>query len=592
MPCDSIPRRLLGQAKVRPEAPAHYVKDGGFWRMTSYREYADEVRRAGKSLIALGVEPGDTVGLLGFNRPEWVVLNVACMAIGGAPAGIYTTCSPEEVRHVLHHSASRMVLVEDRRQIEKVVSQWGRLPQLESVVLMRGARPEGDPRILSWDEFLSQGSRVSDELFEQRLDALEPRGLATLIYTSGTVGPPKGVMLSHANLTSAADISARILSFSPWDVGVSYLPLSHIAEQMLTIHLPASVGSTVYFAESMDAFADNLREVRPTAFFGVPRVWEKMMAGVGAKLSGAKGVQRFSLEQARRVGLQHSELLARGEQPGPVLAMQHRLFDRLVYSKVKAALGLDRARVCSCGAAPIAKDVLEFFASLGILITEVYGQSEVTGPASYNVQGRTKLGSVGPVVPGVDVRIADDGEILVKGPNVFLGYHKEPEATAQALVDGWLRSGDLGRFDEEGFLHITGRKKEILITAGGKNVSPKNIEEALKRHELIAEAVVIGDRRKFLTALLVLAPDAVKRLAAERGLSGDLSPESPEIREGVQRIVDEVNGQLAQAETIKKFAILPRGFTIEAGELTPTLKIKRRSVSQNFAREIEAMYAE
>ncbi|WP_437506009.1 AMP-dependent synthetase/ligase [Sorangium sp. So ce1099] len=592
MPCDSIPRRLLGQAKVRPEAPAHYVKDGGFWRMTSYREYADEVRRAGKSLIALGVEPGDTVSLLGFNRPEWVVLHVACMAIGGAPAGIYTTCSPEEVRHVLHHSASRLVLVEDRRQLEKVLSQWDRLPQLESVVLMRGAEPGGDPRILSWDEFLSRGSRVSDELLEQRLDALEPRGLATLIYTSGTVGPPKGVMLSHENLTSAADISARILSFSPWDVGVSYLPLSHIAEQMLSIHLPASVGSTVYFAESMDALADNLREARPTVFFGVPRVWEKMMAGVSAKLSGAKGLQRFSLEQARRVGLQHSELLARGEQPGPVLAMQHRLFDRVVYSKVKAALGLDRAHVCSCGAAPIAKEVLEFFASLGILITEVYGQSEVTGPTSYNVQGRTKLGSVGPVVPGVDVRIADDGEILVKGPNVFLGYHKEPEATAQALADGWLHSGDLGRFDEEGFLHITGRKKEILITAGGKNVSPKNIEEALKRHELIAEAVAIGDGRKFLTALLVLAPDAVKRLAAERGLSCDLSPESPEIREGVQRVVDEVNGQLAQAETIKKFAILPRGFTIEAGELTPTLKIKRRNVSQNFAREIEAMYAE
>ncbi|XXY44114.1 AMP-binding protein [Sorangium sp. So ce269] len=592
MPCDSIPRRLLGQAKVRPEAPAHYVKDGGFWRMTSYREYADEVRRAGKSLIALGVEPGDTVSLLGFNRPEWVVLHVACMAIGGAPSGIYTTCSPEEVRHVLHHSASRLVLVEDRRQLEKVLSQWDRLPQLEWVVLMRGAASEGDSRILSWDEFLSRGSRVPDELLEQRLDALEPRGLATLIYTSGTVGPPKGVMLSHENLTSAADISARVLPFSSWDVGLSYLPLSHIVEQMLTIHLPASVGSTVYFAESIDALADNLREVRPTGFFGVPRVWEKLMAGVDAKLSGAKGLQRFSLEQARRVGLQHSELRARGEQPGPVLAMQHRLFDRLVYSKVKAALGLDRAHVCSSGAAPIAKEVLEFFASLGILITEVYGQSEVTGPTSYNVQGRTRLGSVGPIVPGVDVRIADDGEILVKGPNVFLGYHKEPEATAQALVDGWLHSGDLGRFDEEGFLHITGRKKEILITAGGQNVSPKNIEEALKRHELIAEAVVIGDRRKFLTVLLVLAPDAVKRVAAERGLSGDLSPESPEIREGVQRIVDEVNGQLAQAETIKKFAILPRGFTIEAGELTPTLKIKRRNVSQNFAREIEAMYAE
>ncbi len=592
MPCDSIPRRLLGQAKARPEAPAHYVKEGGFWRMTSFREYASEVRRAGKSLIALGVAPGDKLSLLGFNRPEWVVLHVAGMAIGGAPAGIYTTCSPEEVRHVVHHSASKLVLVENRGQLEKVLRQWDRLPQLSWVVLMRGAAPEGDPRVLSWDEFLSRGSRISDELLEQRLDALEPRGLATLLYTSGTVGPPKGVMLSHENLTSSADLAARILPVLPWDIGLSYLPLSHIAEQMFTIHIPASVGAAVYFAESMEALADNLREVRPTAFFGVPRVWEKMRAGVEAKLSGAKGLQKLSLEQARRVGLQHSELRARGEKPGPLLALQHRLFDKLVYSKVKAALGLGRAHVCSSGAAPIAKELLELFASLDFLITEVYGQSEVTGATTYNLAGRTKLGSVGPVVPGLDVRIADDGEILVKGPTVFLGYYKDEEATAQALVDGWLRSGDLGRFDEEGFLHITGRKKEILITAGGKNVSPKNIEEALKRHALIAEAVVVGDGRRFLTALLVLAPDAVKRFAAERGQSGDLSRASPEIQEAVQRAVDEVNGQLAQVETIKKFSILPRGFTIEDGELTPTLKIKRRNVSQNFAREIEAMYAE
>ncbi len=592
MPCDSIPRRLLGQAKARPEAPAHYVKEGGFWRMTSFREYASEVRRAGKSLIALGVAPGDKLSLLGFNRPEWVVLHVAGMAIGGAPAGIYTTCSPEEVRHVVHHSASKLVLVENRGQLEKVLRQWDRLPQLSWVVLMRGAAPEGDPRVLSWDEFLSRGSRISDELLEQRLDALEPRGLATLLYTSGTVGPPKGVMLSHENLTSSADLAARILPVLPWDIGLSYLPLSHIAEQMFTIHIPASVGAAVYFAESMEALADNLREVRPTAFFGVPRVWEKMRAGVEAKLSGAKGLQKLSLEQARRVGLQHSELRARGEKPGPLLALQHRLFDKLVYSKVKAALGLGRAHVCSSGAAPIAKELLELFASLDLLITEVYGQSEVTGATTYNLAGRTKLGSVGPVVPGLDVRIADDGEILVKGPTVFLGYYKDEEATAQALVDGWLHSGDLGRFDEEGFLHITGRKKEILITAGGKNVSPKNIEEALKRHGLIAEAVVVGDGRRFLTALLVLAPDAVKRFAAERGQSGDLSRASPEIQEAVQRAVDEVNGQLAQVETIKKFSILPRGFTIEDGELTPTLKIKRRNVSQNFAREIEAMYAE
>lgn len=592
MPCDSIPRRLLDQAKVRPEAPAHYVKEGGFWKMTSFREHAGEVRRAGKALLALGVGPGATVGLLGFNRPEWVVLHVACMAVGGAPAGIYTTCSPDEVRHIVDHAASKVVLVENRRQLEKILGQWDRLPQLEWAVLMRGEEPGGDPRVLSWDEFLARGSRVPDELLDQQLDALDPRGLATLIYTSGTVGPPKGVMLSHENLTSVADVSARMIPLSPWDVVLSYLPLSHIAEQMFTIHLPASVGLAVYFAESMDALADNLKEVRPTAFFGVPRVWEKMMAGIGAKLSAVKGLQKVTLDRARRVGLEVSELRARGEAPGPLLAAQHRLFDRLVYAKVKAAVGLDRAHACSSGAAPIAKEVLEFFASLDVLITEVYGQSEVTGPTSYNVKGRTKLGSVGPVVPGVDVRIAEDGEILVKGPNVFLGYYKEPEATAQALSDGWLRSGDLGRFDEEGFLHITGRKKEILITAGGKNVSPRNIEEALKRHELVAEAVVVGDGRRFLSALLVLAPDAAQRVAAERGPSGEPPHASPAIRGVVQRIVDEVNGQLGQAETIKKFTILPRGFTIEDGELTPTLKIKRRNVSQNFAREIEAMYAE
>ncbi|AUX48621.1 long-chain fatty acid--CoA ligase [Sorangium cellulosum] len=592
MPCDSIPRRLLGQARVRPEAPAHYVKEGGFWRMTSFREYAGEVRRAGKALLALGVEPGEALGLLGFNRPEWVVLHVAGMAIGAAPAGIYTTCSPEEVRHVLHHAAAKVVLVENRRQLEKVLGQWDRLPQLEWVVQMRGAEPAGDPRVLTWDELLARGSRVPDELFEQRLDALEPGGLATLIYTSGTVGPPKGVMLSHENLTWTADVSARIIPLSAWDVHLSYLPLSHIAEQMFTIHLPAAAGAAVYFAESIEAVAGNLREVQPTIFFGVPRIWEKLKAGVEAKLSEAKGVGRFTLDQARRVGLQCSELRARGERPGPLLALQHRLFDKLVYSKVKAAVGFARAHAMSCGAAPIAKEVLEFFASLDLLITEVYGQSEVTGPTSYNVQGRTKLGSVGPVVPGVDVRIADDGELLVKGPNVFLGYYKDPEATEQALADGWLRSGDLGRLDEEGFLHITGRKKELLITAGGKNVSPTNIEEALKRHDLIAEAVVLGDGRRFLSALIVLDPDAVERFAASRGLGGDVPREAPEIREAVQRAVDEVNSRLAQVETIKKFSILPRGLTLEDGELTPTLKIKRRNVSQNFAREIEAMYAE
>lgn len=592
MPCDSIPRRVLGHAKVRPEAPAHYVKDGGFWRAISYREYADEVRRAGKSLIALGVAPGCTVGLLGFNRPEWVVFHVACMAVGGAPAGIYTTSSPEEVRTLLDHAASKLVLVDSRKSLDKVLQQWERLPHLERVVLMRGVEPTGDPRVLSWDEFLARGSRVSDEQLELRLDALEPDGLATLIYTSGTVGPPKGAMLSHANLVWTADMATRVLDLSAWDVFLSYLPLSHVAEQVFTIHLPGSLGAGVYFAESMDKVVDNLRDVQPTFFFGVPRFWEKLQAGLGAKLSEAKGAKRLLVEQARRVGLRTLSRRSRGEPAGPLLDGQFRVYDGLVYSKLRSAVGLGRARCCVCGAAPVAKETLEFFASIGVLVSEVYGQSEVTGPTSFNMPGKTKLGSVGQVVPGVDVKIAEDGEIVVKGPNVFLGYYKDPEATSAALSDGWFHSGDLGAFDEEGFLYITGRKKEILITAGGENISPANIEEALKRHELIADAVVVGDRRRFLTALIAVDPAAASRLAAEGGEGAGAPADTREIREAVQRVVNEVNGRLAQVATIKKFTILPRRLTIEDGELTPTLKIKRRVVNENFAREIEAMYAE
>lgn len=592
MPCDSIPRRVLGHAKVRPEAPAHYVKDGGSWRAISYREYADEVRRAGKSLIALGVEPGSTVGLLGFNRPEWVVLHVACMAVGGAPTGIYTTSSPEEVRHLLEHAESKLVLVDSRKNLDKVLQERERLPHLEWVVLMRGVAPAGEPRVLSWDDFLAKGSRVPDAPFDQRLDALEPDGLATLIYTSGTVGPPKGAMLSHANLVWTADMATRVLDLTAWDIFLSYLPLSHIAEQVFTIHLPGSLGARVYFAESMDKVADNLRDAQPTFLFGVPRFWEKLQAGLAAKLSEAKGAKRLLVDQARRVGLRALSRRGRGEPVGPLLEGQFRAYDRLVYAKVKAAVGLGRARCCVSGAAPIAKETLEFLASLGILVAEVYGQSEVTGPTSFNMPGKTKLGSVGQVVPGIDVKIAEDGEIVVKGPNVFLGYYKDPGATAEALRGGWLHSGDLGAFDEEGFLYITGRKKEILITAGGENISPANIEEALKRHELIADVVVVGDRRRYLTALVAIDPEAASRLAAERGQGAGAPAEAPEIREAVQRAIDEVNGRLAQVATIKKFTILPRRLTVEDGELTPTLKIKRRVVSENFAREIEAMYAE
>lgn len=593
MPTDTIPQRLVNQARLRPDRPAYFTREGGAWRAQSWRAYFDDVKRAGKALIALGMRPGQTVCILGFNRPEWAILDLAAMCVGGAPAGIYTTSSAEEVRYIVAHAESSLVLVENRAQWAKIDKERAGMPRLKHVVTMRVSEPIDDPLVMSWESFLERGKEVTDESFFARLDALEPGGLATLIYTSGTTGPPKAVMLSHRNLAWTALVASDLIRGGEGERTLSYLPLSHIAEQVFTLHGPVTMGSSVYFAESLAKMADNLREVQPTIFFGVPRVWEKMFAGISQKMAEAEGAKKLLLQWAREVGKSVSAIEGRGETPDLLLRAQYALAERLVYSKLKKAIGLADAKACVSGAAPIAVEVLELFHSLGIRVLEVYGQSEDTGPTSFNRPDRFRLGTVGPTLPGVSVKIADDGEILVKGPNVFLGYYKDPAATKEALtMDGWLRSGDLGTVDGQGFLHITGRKKDIIITAGGKNITPGNIEEALKQHPLIAEAVVIGDRRKFLVALITLDLEALERFASERGLSGEALHEQPAVQEELQRAVDGVNATLAKVETIKRFRVLPEPFSIEAGELTPTLKLKRRVVQERYAAEIDAMYAE
>jgi long-chain acyl-CoA synthetase len=593
MPADTIPARLFAHADAHPARPAYYEKRDGVWVPTGYRQFSLQVKRVGKALIALGCAPGGTVSILGFNRSEWVIFDLACMATGGAPAGIYTTCSPSEVAYIIRHSRSPVVLVENEAQYRKVQSERASLPDLQWIVTMRGAGVKG-PDVIPWEELDARGEGITDEAFFARMHALEPSGLATLIYTSGTTGPPKGVMLSHHNLAWTAKTAEEMRgSGAGHDRGLSYLPLSHIAEQMFTIHGIITGGGAIYYAESIEKVPENLKEVRPTIFFGVPRIWEKLHAGISGKLAEATGAKAKIAVWAMDVGRAVSAHKMQGKPLPPVLAAQHRVADRLFFSKVKQAIGLDQARMCVSGAAPVAKEVLELFASLDLVVQEVYGQSEDTGPTSYNRPGMVKLGTVGPVFPGVEVKIAEDGEILVRGPNVFLGYYREPEATAEVLVDGWLHSGDLGAFDADGFLSITGRKKEIIITAGGKNVAPKNIEAALKNNPVVGEAVVIGDRRKFLTVLVTLDPDGVARFKRDRGLSGDAPDhERPEVHAEVQRAVDAANVDLARVEQVKKFRILPRPFGVDTGELTPTLKVKRRVVAEKFGHEIEAMYAE
>jgi long-chain acyl-CoA synthetase len=591
MSTDTIPHLFFQTAKTRPHAPAYYVKSNDRWEPTSWSAHAAEVSRAARALIALGFSAGDTVSILGFNRPEWIVMALAAMAGGGAPAGVYTTCSALEVQYIVQHAEAKVVLVENALQWQKIEKELARLPEVQCVVLMRGAPSIDHPLVLTWEAFLAKGDSVSEERLQERLAALEPGGLATLIYTSGTTGPPKGVMLSHENLSWTATMGAQLYGVTASDTVLSYLPLAHIAEQSFTLHGPAVKGCAVYFAESMEKVPSNLKEVQPTLFFSVPRIWEKFYVGIRQKLTEAPKSKRLIADAAMKVGLRHTLATNESKTPNLLLERAHRLASARVFSKLKAAIGLGRTRVCFCGAAPIAREVLDFFASVDISICEAYGQSEDTGPTSYNIPGQTRLGTVGKPLPGVSVKIAEDGEILVKGPNVFLGYYKDPKATAETLVYGWLHSGDLGKFDADGYLLVTGRKKEIIITSGGKNIAPKNIEVALKNHPLIAEAVVIGDRRKYLTVLLTLDAEAAAGFMKTRGLSGTPS-DSVAVRAEIQAAIDEMNRDLAQVETVKKFQILPRPFSIETGELTPTLKVKRNVVYRHFAAEIEAMYTE
>jgi long-chain acyl-CoA synthetase len=586
---DSIPARFLDTARSRGSKPAYYVNDGGDrWKPTTWSTFAEEVRSAAKSLLAMGFQPGHTLCILGFNRPEWVILDHAAMLAGGAPAGIYTTCSPEEVQYIVDHSEARIVLVENHAQWQKIAAERERLPRLERVVLMRGVPEVDDELVDSWDAFLARGAEVPDAAVQERLEGLADDDVATFIYTSGTTGPPKAVMLTHRNLAWTASTAVSMTGITDSDSAVSYLPLSHIAEQMFTIHAPATAGYAIYYAESIERVPDNLRSVQPTIVFGVPRIWEKMHAKVSGRMAEATGMKRRLVDFAMRTGREVTALRNRGEAPSGLLALKYKLAERLIYSKVKPLMGLSRAHLCITGAAPISAEVLEFFAGLDQTIHEVYGQSEDCGPTTFNFPGRTRFGTVGQPLEGTEVEIADDGEIKVKGPHVFKGYYKDDAATAETLVDGWLHTGDLGAFDAEGFLRITGRKKEIIITAGGKNIAPKNIESALRDLPLVSQAVVIGDRRKFLSALITVDPEAVEAFAD--GRAGDELTEA--VRAELERgIEEEVNPRFARVEHVRKFTVLPRDFSVDEGELTPTLKIKRRIVHEHFSEQIEAMYA-
>lgn len=567
-------------------------KRGGTWESMTWREYYHAVTITARAFMALGLEKGKAVNILGNNCPQWFISDLAAIFAGAVPGGIYATSSSEQCRFIAQHSEANIVVVEDAGQLAKIKSVWSDLPDLKAVVLMNGS--DADERVYAWEDLPPLAGQTPETALDQRIEAQDPDDCCTLIYTSGTTGNPKGVMITHDNATWTARQVIAATGARPNDELISYLPLSHIAEQVVSLLVPLMVGCRTWFAESLDQLGDNLREVRPTMFVGVPRVWEKIQAKMVAAGAQNSGLKKKIAAWARTKGLAKAYARQNGEAPPTFFSLAHKL----VFSKVHERLGLDRCRLFISTAAPISLDTLEFFMSLDIPITEVYGMSECTGPATVSLPQpfQFRIGWAGPAMEGTEIAIGEGGEVLMRGRHVFKGYFKNETATRAAIDDdGWLHSGDVGEIDDKGFLKITDRMKELIITAGGENVPPQVLESKYKAIAVLNQVVVLGDRRKHTAALFTLDPERIADAAAQAGSPAATVAEAAactRFQTYLQTEVDQINATLPRAWGIKRFLILPHELTIEGGELTPTMKLKRRVIHAKYTDEIEQLYAD
>jgi long-subunit acyl-CoA synthetase (AMP-forming) len=562
---------------------------GGEQEMT-WGAYGERVDRFAHGLKALGLERGQTYALMLANRPEFHIADAAAMSLGATPFSLYQTLTPDQIAYQLNDSGARIVVTEPAF-IDRVLEARESTPAVEHVVMVDH---DGRDGVLSYDELLeTEGD--PDEIAASRA-AVEPDDLLTLIYTSGTTGPPKGVQLTHSNMTSAVKAFDDVIDFPVGARVVSYLPMAHIAERAVGHYLPIVLGHTVTCCPNPREVIAYLPDVRPTWFFAVPRIWEKLKAGLEAMIASEQDAERKkALEWALDVG--HRKV--RAEQAGEVvpaeLAEEHRKADEMVLSKLRQQLGLDALEAVYVGAAPTPLAVLEFFHAIGVPVAELWGLSESTGSGTVNLPGKIKLGTVGQVTPGMELKLGDDGEVLIRGPQIMPGYRNLPDKTSEAIDnEGWLHTGDIGEIDDDGYVKIVDRKKELIITAGGKNISPSNLEAKLKAHPLIGTACVIGDGRKFLSALVVLDPDVAPAWAAQQGIedtSLEALAKNDRTRAEIQKAVDDLNSQVSSVEGVKKVTILPEDWIPGGDELTPTMKLKRKPVAEKYAAEIEEMYS-
>ncbi|MFN2617297.1 MAG: long-chain fatty acid--CoA ligase [Thermoleophilaceae bacterium] len=574
-------------ARKYADEPALRHKVGDEWREVSYAELGDVVREVALGLVELGIEPGDKAAILAHTRPEWTYACFGILCTGATLVTIYQTNSPEESHYVADHSESRAIFVEDGEQLAKIRQIRDRLPHLEHVVVMNDTGVELGDGELTLDDLRRRGREGDQSEFERRYSAVGPDDICLYIYTSGTTGPPKGCLLSHGNYRAITDSVNESTVLEGGDCTYLFLPLAHafaILVQLASLDLGVTIA---YWSRDPQKVIPELTEVNPTYFPSVPRMFEKIYT-----LATSQAPDRERLERAVEVGIQARQRQQRNEELPEELEKEFQQAEEGLFRHVRALFGTNM-RECVTGAAPIAHEILEFFYACGVPVMEGYGMTETATSATVNRLDDFRFGSVGKAVPGVEVKIADDGEVLIKGPNIFMGYYKNEDASQEALEAGWLHTGDLGRLDEDGFLYITGRKKDIIITAGGKNITPANLENGLKQNRWISQAIVLGDRKPYLVALITLDAEEAPALAEQLGIEFELEkmPESEQVRAAIQEAVDEVNSQVGPVEQIKRFEILPDDFSQEGRELTPTLKVKRNVVQEKYADAIESIYA-
>jgi long-chain acyl-CoA synthetase len=595
----TVPALFWHRVTTRADKVAMREKDRGIWKAYTWRDYGANARAIGMGLISFGLEPGDCVAILSDNNKEWLFCDLAVLCAAGISTGIYPTDSPAQVEYLVNDCKAKFLFVENEEQLDKILAVRERTPHLKKIIVfdMEGLREFADPQVMPLSELSARGEayiRDNAQEWERRIAIPKSGDVAIIVYTSGTTGPSKGALLTHRNIIFQGGAFKRIdLAINETDEALNFLPLCHVAERFGGCYNHIASMHVVNFAEAPDTVPQNLREVSPHIFLAVPRVWEKLYSGITIALKEGTVPGRFAYQAAIGLGRKASAYELQGKPVPALLRAARAVGDWLVLKNIRTIMGLNRIRYAATGAAPISPDLISWYWALGIRMYEVYGQTENAGLATANYPGHVKIGSIGQTAPGTEVKLSPHGEILLRGPHIFAGYLNKPEKTAEALREGWLHTGDVGFMDENGFVRITDRMKDIIITAGGKNVTPSEIENQLKFSPYISDAVVIGDKRSFLTCLVMIDHDNVVKFAQDRDVPFTNYASlcrAPEVIELIGKEVEAVNKKFARVETVKKFKLIDQMLTAEDEELTPTMKLKRGLVEKKYRGLIDGMY--